>query len=89
MIKLKIISKNNYNYVLEDTNSKKYNVNIEFYSLEEQPSIGDFLYMSEKIVREVNIYSFGLINSLENVSEDDIIKVIIKGKEYYLQRYYG
>ena len=52
--------------------------------------MGDIFYMSEKYIREINIYNFGpLTNEDLNVSTDDIIKIVSDNREYYLQRYYG
>ena len=88
MVKLKIVEKNGYDYVLEDIKGKKYNLNIDFYVNENIPKIGDHIYLNEKIVKEINIYTFGPING-NKVKEDELIKIVSDDKEYYLQRYYG
>lgn len=86
MVKLKILKKNDYDYTLEN-NNKKYNLNIEFYNIE--VNIGDYIYLSEKLLKDENLFSFGPIKQEDNIKEEDIIKLIKDNKEYYLQRYYG
>lgn len=90
MEKLKIIKKDKYDYTLEGNNGKIYTLNIEFYGLEEDPKINDYIYMSDKILKEKNLFSFGIINNNNiNIKEEDLIKIVSDNKEYYLQRYYG
>lgn len=93
MIKLKIIDIKDYDYVLEDNNNKTYNLNIEFYGIKENPKVDDYIYISKKLLREKNLYSFGPFNSiygkLVNLTEDELIKVVTPKEEFYLKRYYG
>ena len=87
MIKLLIKSIEPYAYILSD-NTKEYRVHLEFLDLE----VGDYLYLSENIINEPNNYTFGLIGGIyakKKDIKDDIIKVVGKDYEYYLQRYYG
>lgn len=80
-----------YAYILSD-NTKEYRVHLEFLGLENPPQIGDYLYLPENIINEPNNYIFGLIGGIyakKKDIKDDIIKVVGKDYEYYLQRYYG
>ena len=86
MTKFKVKKKDDYDYVIEDTKGSEYRINLEFY--DSNIDIDDYIYMDESILKEDSFYSFGVIKD-NNIKEKDIIKVIIKGKEYYLQRYYG
>ena len=86
MLRLKIKSINNYNYVLESDNKDIYKINIGFINTEDIPTIGDYLYLTNDVVEEKNMYTYGPI--YDN-SKDDIIKVEAKNKIFYLQRYYG
>ena len=91
MIKLEIISKDEYNNYTLKNNNKKYNLSINFYG-DNIPNIGDFIYLPEQILKNINIYNFGPVNkkNMNNIlTEEEIMKVISKDKEYYLQRYYG
>ncbi len=76
-----------YNYTLVN-NNKEYVKNIEFYDTY-KPVVGDIIYISDNILNETNLYSFGEIYDPKNYSNDDIIKVISKDKEYYFQRRFG
>ena len=91
MIKLLIKSIEPYAYILSD-NTKEYRVHLEFLGLEKKPEVGDYLYLPENIINEPNNYTFGLIGGIYANKKDikvDIIKVVGKDYEYYLQRYYG
>ena len=91
MIKLLIKSIEPYAYILSD-NTKEYRVHLEFLGLEKKPEVGDYLYLPENIINEPNNYTFGLIGGIYTKKKDikdDIIKVVGKDYEYYLQRYYG
>ena len=93
MIKLKIIQIKEYNnFVLEDVNNKPYNVNIEFFG-DKKPKANDYIYVDSKITKEPNIYTYGPLNSKYSknidITEEELIKVVSKTEEYYLQRYYG
>lgn len=89
MIKLVLSKINEYSYVFKDNNDKEYTLYIDFYNVE-KPNIGDIFYFSDKIVKEVNLFTFGPLNDNDkNIDIDDIIKANINGKDIYLQRYYG
>lgn len=91
MIKSKILEIENTNYTLE-INNKTYNINLIFYG-EKKPQINDIIYIPNKILKEVNIYSYGPLKSKysinDNTKEEELMKVITLKEEYYLQRYYG
>lgn len=86
MKKVQILEiEDNYLYTLRDNGNKIYKKNIEFYDTE--VSIGDYIYLDDQILNEVNIFAYGPI--IENNEVEDLIKLIHNGKEIYLQRYYG
>ena len=91
MLKSKIIKIDNTNYTLK-INNKTYNINIIFYG-EKKPQINDIIYIPNKLLKEINIYSYGPLNGKysinNNTKEEEFIKVIASNEEYYLQRYYG
>ena len=91
MIKLRIVDIDNCNYILEE-NNKLYNLVIEFLG-NKIPNINDILYISSKILKEKNIYTYGPLKGRYckniNITEEELIKVITTNEEYYLQRYYG
>ncbi len=90
MKKVQILEINNYDYLVRTEDNKKYNLNMEFYSLNIILKEKDYIYISQKILDEKNFYSFGPLNPNNiNVDEDDIIKIISDDKEIYFQRYYG
>ena len=85
MKKVKVVEANKYDFVLEDKDNKRYEINIQFYdaTLDE----GDYIYIDEKVLEETNLYTYGPL--LEEANEEDLIKIVKNGKEIYLQRYYG
>jgi len=100
MIKLQIVSINNYEYELRDNKNNTYKLSIEFYDLNQSPRINDHIFMSKELldknyVEYDNFYRFGKINSEYgrelNPNQDNIDVIGIKvGEEIiYLQRYYG
>lgn len=84
MKKVRVKEINGYDYVLEDIDNT-YTLNIEFYDVEVH--IGDYIYISDKILNEKNVFAFGPINKVSK--DEDIIKLIHNNNEIYLQRYYG
>lgn len=85
MKKVRVVEKDNYDYTLEDTNQKIYKVNIEFYDV--TVDVGDYIYLDDKVLEEVNQYAYGPIIDKNNV--EDLIKIVKDNDEIYLQRYYG
>ncbi len=88
MKKVKLIKINEYDYVFEDSNSKIYNLNIEFHG-NIVPKEGDIIFFPDTILNEKNLYAYGPFKEDKNLSDDDLIKVVSSKGEYYLQRYYG
>ena len=88
MIKTEIISINNYDYVLSD-GIDNYNLNLEFYDLDNKLNIGDIIYIPKELLKDNNIYTYGKINKDKKENDDEYIKIISNNKEIYLQRYYG
>ena len=86
--KLRIINIDGYDYTLEDSRGNTIKKNIEFY-VENKPTIGSYIYMSEKVIKEKNIFAYGSINDYKNIKEDEIIKIENNEEEVFLQRYYG
>ena len=84
MRKVKIIDINGFDYTLE-YKGKKYIKNINFYDV--KLNIGDYIYISDKVLNETNLFTYGLIN--DNTKEEDVIKVVSGNKQLYLKRYYG
>lgn len=96
MHKLIIESIEGYNYILKDSDNKVYKLNIEFYDIEDKPSIGAYLYINQKLLNKINntMVSFGKLDGIygreiKDENDEDIIGVSIKDKVTYLKRYYG
>ena len=86
MIKVKVTNKDNFLYTLEDKNNNKtYKANIEFYNIEVNE--GDIIYISDGVLDENNIYTYGPIQEKSEI--EDIIKIVKEDNEIILQRYYG
>ena len=88
MIKTVIISINNYDYVLSD-GKNNYNLNFEFYDLDNKLNIGDIIYIPKKLLVNNSVYTYGKINENKKENIDEYIKIINNNKEIYLQRHYG
>ena len=88
MIKLLMKSKDEYcNYVFEN-NNKTYELNINFMDIE-LPVVGDYIYMPENVLKEKVSLNYGLIDSIDNLNEDELVLLVNNNKKVYLQRYYG
>ena len=87
MKKVKVIKIDNYDYSLLGDDAT-YIKNIEIYS-NKKLKINDIIYVSEKILNENNLFAFTDLFQDNIILKDDIIKVISKDDEYYLQRIYG
>ena len=88
MKKVKLIKINEYDCLFEETNGKKYTINVEFYG-DKTPKEGDIIYFPDKILLEKNLYAYGSLKEDKNLEDEDLIKIISGEEEYYLQRYYG
>lgn len=99
MIKLEIISRNNYEYEVKDESGKTYILNLDFFDIQEKPKEGDYIYISEELLDSLydgysTSYTFGGLDSIygkENIeiNDIDVIKLIINKNEIYLKRLYG
>ncbi len=95
MKKLEINKIDNYQYELKDINNKIYHFNIEFYNLEKNPKIGDYIYISEKLLQEeYSLLSFDTLDSkygrnIKNEEDEDLVILLIDNKKIYLKRVYG
>ena len=88
MIKLTIKSKDNYsNYVLEE-NNETYEVNINFMNVE-LPSVGDYFYIPEKVLKEKVSLNYGIIENSNNIDEEELMVIVKNNNKIYLQRFYG
>lgn len=90
MIKLQIKNIDGYNYYLEDSNSNKYIINIEFYS--SKPEILDYLYLNESLLEEKILNIGSLTNPCgKDIIEDDEDLIILEHSQnkIYLKRIYG
>jgi len=88
MIKLVMKSKDEYcNYILEG-NDKIYDANINFMGVE-LPVVGDYIYISEKVLKEKVSLNYGLIDNENNINENELMILVNNNKKIYLQRYYG
>ncbi len=99
MIKLKIVNKDSYKYDLKDEDKHNYNLNLEFFDIEEKLKIGDYIYMNKELLNPKydgysTNYTFGSLESKygkENIliTDIDVIKVVVDKMEIYLKRLYG
>ena len=99
MIKLEIVDKNNFDYILKDIKENIYNLNMEFLDIEQKIEIGNYVFLHEKLLNSKYVgystsYTFG---NLENkygkdnieLNDIDVIKVVMNDKSIYLKRLYG
>lgn len=89
MIKVKLIEKDEYaNYVLEDKDGKRYEININFMGIE-KPEVGTIIYIPESVIKENVSLNYGIAGQ-EKISDDnEIIMLSYEDNKIYLQRYYG
>ena len=81
-----IINIDNYNYTLKDEYNNIYNLNIEIYDNELR--INDLIYISDNLIKENALLSFGPIKK-EISNKEDLLVVLRNNEKYYLERYYG
>ena len=99
MLRLVIESKEENNYVLKDKDGNMYNINFEFFDIDEEPQENDYINLSAELLnpryKEYTKYlSFGKMDNICGRNEDklqdiDIMKIERDGKEIYLKRLYG
>ena len=88
MIKLKIVEKDEYaNYILEDNEGKKYEVNINFMNLE-KPKVGTIIYIDESVLAENVSLNYGKPDG-DLTEEKELMIITYGGEKIYLKRYYG
>ena len=89
MLKLTIIKTDEYaNYILEDKDGKKYDVNISFMGIK-KPAIGTIIYIDDSALKENVSLNYGLVKKDKLRSEKELITLISGDEKIYLQRYYG
>lgn len=86
LLKLKVISVNNYDYIFEYEDKKIFK-NIEFYS-NTKPQVNDNIYVSRDILEE-DMLSYGHITDIEELSNKIIFIIERNDTNIYLKRYYG
>lgn len=99
MVRLKIESKENNDYILKDENGNFYKFNFEFFDIKEKPKKNDYISMSAELLNPrykeyTRHLSFGDMNNVcgrkrPELSDIDIVKIEIEDKEIYLKRLYG
>ena len=99
MVKLKIVNIDGYKYDLVDEDKHNYTINLEFFDIEENIKIGNYICMNSELLNTKyegysKCYTFGSLENKygkENISLEDIdvITVILDKKEVYLKRLYG
>lgn len=96
MVRLIIKSIVNYNFVLVDNDDRKYNVNMEFYGIQNLPIVGDYLYVDEKMLNEINnnMVSFGQVDEkygkdVNSIDDSEVICLVHGNNSVYLKRFYG
>lgn len=94
MKKLLISNIDNYIYYLVDEQNIEYKLQLEFYDINNFPKIGDYLYISQKLLNEQILLSFVLINNQDgkdiNLLKDEEILVWVGNcDKIYFKRYYG
>lgn len=92
MKKLVLKEKRESSYILDD-NGNEVGMILEFHGLNLELQIGDVIYFPKKLVRNNQFYSFGMIgekySKQDNVDLKEIIKIVTRDVEIYLQRFYG
>lgn len=86
MKKLVVKEVNKYDYTLVDEKKNDHVLNMEFHG-NYSPHKNDIIYMSERMLREENMYTFE--ETKDNSDDKDIIKVVSINGEFYYKRIYG
>ena len=85
MVKLRIDKVDGYFFTLSDINGNMYEKNIEFIGID--VGVSDYIYLPLSVLNEKNMFTYGVIT--DRVRKNDLIKVINKNGEFFLERYYG
>lgn len=87
MIKLHVIDINSNLYLLKDEDGNLYKKNILF--INETININEYIYLTEIILKEENIFTYGDIYNSNSTKKEEIMIVESKDNSIILQRYYG
>ena len=89
MLKLEFIKKDKYsNYILIDSNGKKYELNINFIDVE-KPNIGTIVYIPKSVLEESVSLNYGKVDKSNQINEKDLIVLKNNNQKVFLQRFYG
>ena len=99
MVRLKIENKKDNDYVLRDQKGNSYEMNFEFFDIEEAPKENDYINISAELLNprykeHTKYLSFGGMENTcgrsgDKLTDTEIIKIEIEDKEIYLKRLYG
>jgi len=93
MKKYRVVETNNYNYSLQDDWGILNNLNIELIDTNEKIEVNNIITLSEKLIKEKNIYTFGPVennqDSTAKRASDEIMILEKENKKICFQRYYG
>ena len=87
MIKLHIIDINSNLYLLRDDDGNLYKKDIIF--INDKPKINEHIYLTDPILKEDNIFTYGNIYNSNSINKDEIIILEENNNSIILQRYYG
>ena len=87
MSQLQVIDKNSDLYLLKDKNNNLRKKTILL--INETIDINDYIYLSEPIINEDNIFTYGDIYNFNNIAKEEIMIIDKKDNSIILQRYYG
>lgn len=94
MVELRIMNVDKFYYYLVDNNGREYNLDIQFYDIDENPTVGDYIYINQEILNSSKEFSFGSImgeygKNILDGNKEEIIVVKRENELIYLKRYYG
>jgi len=87
MIKLQVLDINSDLYLLRDEFDNLRKKNIIF--INKEIKINDYIYLSEKVIKEDNIFTYGYIYNFNQININEIVIIESKDNLIVLQRYYG
>ena len=87
MIKLHIIDINSNLYLLRDDDGNLYKKDIIF--INDKPKINEHIYLTDTILKEDNIFTYGNIYNSNSTNKDEIIILEENNNSIILQRFYG
>lgn len=85
MKKVKLVKIGDYNLYTFSDGKNEYKKNIFFEDF--KPSVGDILFFPNKVLEEINLFTYGPL--LKDTKAEEAIKIIHDGKEIFMSRYYG